>query len=131
MRRILFEAIAMSKDKPQPSRNSRGKTHSFQQGTHREKRGEPADTANIGRHRDIRPYGDPRGGISPAKRVYRRAAELPDPDQPRYAAVNRTTKQISISFDPDFLRRIEEVAKAEGKERNDWIKDVIAPHLEK
>ena len=64
------------------------------------------------------------------KRIYRRNNELPDPNAPPGAAINRTKKQITFRFTEQAIDKINAQAKAQGVTRQEWLDAILAPHLE-
>lgn len=60
-----------------------------------------------------------------AKRAYRRASELPDPQKSRFAEVNRLTKAVSVRVDADMERNIDAASRARGLDKSTWLTQLL------
>ena len=66
-----------------------------------------------------------------AKRIYRRASELPDPTQSPAAPINRTKKQVPLRLPEVLIDKVDQAAQAEGKTRNQWIEETLELRLDR
>ncbi|MCP1469483.1 putative DNA-binding protein [Sphingobium sp. OAS761] len=59
------------------------------------------------------------------RRIYRKAAELPDPSKGHRAEVNRKTKLVNFRLPPDALDKLERLALAQGVPKATWLASVV------
>lgn len=64
------------------------------------------------------------------KRLYRRKDQLPNPEAPNHAEVNRTKKNITLRFSDASIEKMNQKAKEAGISRQEWVEMVLLPHLE-
>ncbi len=78
--------------------------------------------------------GSVKGVSSSARRTARRRSELPDPDKPAWATMNRTPPkkvQIPCRVDPRIKKLIEEDSDAHGISQSRWMEEAIAEKLQR
>lgn len=65
------------------------------------------------------------------KKKYRKRSELPDPDAPANAEVNRLREAFKVRVMPDLKKRVTDAAKTEGVSIQTWVERALEQALEK
>lgn len=61
----------------------------------------------------------------------RRPEELPDPEQPPHAEVNKKQKLFSVRVDPELKEEFEKITEEDGVTKREYLEDALRLFFEK